>query len=435
MANIHALSRALRGALSSLLSLAALTVACDVPDSSASGDDSQTEFDAGASQIWSPPSLPQVDVDANSSRSLGSVFSQVDASSGVLPSTPPTTPEGGASPDSTSSTATFEGGVTVTVAHVSGTPDGATGTRDASADTSSTTSGAADGGSCASGPCQPVVIASGLTDAVGLAVDGSNVYFSAGGVVYECPADGCGNTPVPLADYQDAIGAITVDATTVYWTTADSVMACDIGGCGDMPTALATDLANPWGIAVDSTRVYWAAYDDGTVGWLPLAGGTGTTIQGGTSPQYVAVDSERVYFTDVGDGISGSVSAWAGGTRSPDVLATGPSPNGIATDGSSVFWTAGSASTPGATVSGCAVGGCNGTPDVLDSDPGTPQRIAVDASGIYWANGDVYVLRPGSSTPVALTSGQSATDIAIDDVSVYWIDVGATEDCVRRVAK
>lgn len=149
----------------------------------------------------------------------------------------------------------------------------------------------------------------------------------------------------------------------------------------------------------------------------------------------MAVASERVYFTDVGDGLSGTVSAWAGGTRSPDVLATGPSPNGIATDGTSVFWTAGSSSTPGATVNRCAVGGCNGTPDALDSDPGTPQRIAVDASGIYWANGDVYVLRPGSTTPVALTSGQSATDIAVDNGSVYWIDVGAAEDCVRRTAK
>jgi hypothetical protein len=279
------------------------------------------------------------------------------------------------------------------------------------------------------------VVASGLSDAVGLAVDPSNAYFSAGGVVYECPADGCGNSPAPLADYQDAIGAVAVDATTVYWTTADSVMACDIAGCGDMPTALATDLANPWGIAVDATRVYWAGYDDGTVAWLPLAGGTGSTILGGTSPQYVAVDSERVYFTDVGDGTNGGVSVWAGDTQPPVVLATGASPNGIATDGMSVFWTAGNTTNPGATVNACAIGGCNGTPDVLASDPGTPQRIAVDASGVYWANGDVYALRVGSHTPVALTSGQIATDIAVDDANVYWIEIGATEDFVMRVAK
>jgi hypothetical protein len=286
-----------------------------------------------------------------------------------------------------------------------------------------------------SGQCQPVVIASGLSEAVGLAVDGSNAYFSAGGVVYECPVGGCGNSPELLADSQDAVGGVTVDAANVYWTTADSVMTCAIGGCGDSPTALATNLANPWGIAVDATRVYWAGYDDGTVAWIPLSGGPGITVAAGTSPQYIAVNAERVYFTDVGDGVNGTVSAWAGGLQNPDVLATGPSPDGIATDGATVFWTAGNASNPGATVNACAVGGCNATPDVLASDTGLPQRIAVDASGVYWANGDIYVIRAGTSTAVALTSGQTATDIAIDDSSVYWIEAGVFDDSVMRVAK
>jgi hypothetical protein len=278
------------------------------------------------------------------------------------------------------------------------------------------------------------VVASGLPDAVGLAVDGTNAYFSAGGVVYECAADGTSTSPTLLADSQDAVGAVAVDTTNVYWTTADSVMDCAISGCNDTPTALATNLANPWGIAVDATRVYWADFDDGTVAWLPLAGGAGVTIAGGTSPQYIAVDSQRIYFTDVGDGTNGDVAAWGGDTQAPVVLATGASPNGIATDGANVYWTAGSTPASGATVSACEVGGCNGTPDVLSSDSGTPQRIAVDGSGVYWANGDVYVLRTGSSTPVALTSGRLASDIALDDSYVYWIDIGAT-DAVMRVAK
>jgi hypothetical protein len=428
-------------------------------------DDTLTDFDA--SQAFSPPRTTWVDIDAGQTSATGSLPWQSDATSVVTRGSSSTT-EAGTFLDATSSATTFEGGVTVSVMHDSGAAGAAVAAGDARAGTGIGTAAGGDGGSCdggqalcggrcvdtdvdplacgacdhdclggscALGRCQPVVVASDLSDAVGLAVDGSNAYFSAAGVVYECAADGCGNSPTPLADYQDAIGAVAVDATTVYWTTADSVMACDIAGCGDLPTALATDLANPWGIAVDATRVYWAGYDDGTVAWLPLAGGSGSTIVGGASPQYVAVDSERVYFTDVGDGTSGGVSAWAGGTRPPVVLAMGASPNGIATDGTSVFWTAGNTANPGATVNACAIGGCSGAPEVLASDPGTPQRIAVDASGLYWANGDVYVLRAGSHTPVALTSGQTATDIALDDGSVYWIEVGPTEDSVMRVAK
>jgi hypothetical protein len=290
-------------------------------------------------------------------------------------------------------------------------------------------------GTCAAGQCQPIVVASGLSDAVGLAVDGTNAYFSAGAEVYACAVGGCGAAPTLLADYQDAIGAVTVDATTVYWTTSDSVLACDISGCNDMPMTLATDLANPWGIAVDETRVYWANYDDGTVAWLPLAGGEGATIQGGTSPQYVAVNSGTMYFTDVGDGTRGDIAMWAGTSAQPVVVANGPSPSGIAADAARVYWTAGTGASPGATVSAYSFGSLGSVPDVLATQSGTPQRIAVDATGVYWANSDVYVLRPGSQTPIALTSGQVATDIAVDDAYVYWIAVGTSADSVMRVAK
>lgn len=72
----------------------------------------------------------------------------------------------------------------------------------------------------------------------------------------------------------------------------------------------------------------------------------------------------------------------------PITLASGlVQPGAIASDGMNVFWlTAGSAEpmNPGGTVMRCGIEGCNGLPTVLAHGQFAPQRMALDATTIYW---------------------------------------------------
>src|SRR5215467_10227089 len=57
------------------------------------------------------------------------------------------------------------------------------------------------GGTCVTGICQPVIIANGVTDLEGLAIDAANVYWTdaIGGGVFSCPLAGCTGGPIPIA--------------------------------------------------------------------------------------------------------------------------------------------------------------------------------------------------------------------------------------------
>ena len=120
-----------------------------------------------------------------------------------------------------------------------------------------------------------------------IALDDANVYivdsYGTGlGRILKCAKNGCNNSPTTLASGLSGAIGIAVDADNVYWTeTGDSansgptpagagrVAKCATGGCNDSPTVIAAHQDSPTGIAVDTAHVYWAAYGigatDGTI--------------------------------------------------------------------------------------------------------------------------------------------------------------------------
>ena len=130
----------------------------------------------------------------------------------------------------------------------------------------------------------PITDPSGMTysGAVSLlrqiALDDANVYIvdsygSGLGRILKCAKNGCNNSPTTLASGLSGAVGIAVDADNVYWTEAgDNIVAgqmvagtgrvakCAIGGCNDSPTVIAANQAGPTGIAVDAMHVYWATY-------------------------------------------------------------------------------------------------------------------------------------------------------------------------------
>lgn len=100
-------------------------------------------------------------------------------------------------------------------------------------------------------------IATGLNNVSGIAVDANNIYMIDSGaqVLYECPKTGCGGNPTILANMPGLVG-VASDGTNVYFGGSGGIMKCDVAGCNKTPTKLAN--AYPGSLAVDSTSVYWS---------------------------------------------------------------------------------------------------------------------------------------------------------------------------------
>ena len=83
-----------------------------------------------------------------------------------------------------------------------------------------------------------------------------------GGCGHDCQGGGCTISlcqPVVLGDMQAGPWGIAIDGSNVYWTNygGGQVKQCAKSGCSLMPTTLASGLSSPYGIAIDSTNVYW----------------------------------------------------------------------------------------------------------------------------------------------------------------------------------
>jgi hypothetical protein len=152
----------------------------------------------------------------------------------------------------------------------------------------------------------PKTIASQLENPGGLAVDGTNVYWTSPGsnyfqgAVYKVPLDG--GTPVPLAAKETGVrDAIAISATNVYWVQTS---LADGGGGSAIVTvpieggAITQVIASNGPLATDRTYLYFV--DQYRIMKIPLAGGAPVTItiKGNLAPGALAVDATNVYWTN-----------------------------------------------------------------------------------------------------------------------------------------
>jgi hypothetical protein len=307
--------------------------------------------------------------------------------------------------------------------------------------------------------CSGLALACGLSRPWGIAVDGTNVYFTDVTFSSLLAVPIAGGTPTLLASTGQSsfYGAVAANAAGVFWTDGETVNSLGPLGAG-APTTLFTGGQAIYGIALGATNLYFTDADAYLVMEAPIAGGPVKAFSSCPLPWAIATDSNNVYFIDsqVGavlkepqtDTSSMATELWGG----PGFVVQTPS--AIAVDSTSVYWT----NQVLGTVMRMPKSGGAVTP--IASGQAGPWGIAVDATHVYWTNTgssdscpdngncpsgfsclvgkcvpdsgappcpDCTVMRApvAGGAPMVFAAGQNLpVNIALDDENVYWTNAG-----------
>jgi len=161
-----------------------------------------------------------------------------------------------------------------------------------------------------------------------------------------------GGAATPLATYQVRVVGIAVDGTGVYWTHGGPLAngrngvrhrPLDAGSDATTDLHVGSDNGDVGGLTLGPDQVIWADTEGGRVLRVAKSGGVTTVLADGlAAPVRVALVGDQVYFTQHGtsSAANGKVSRVpvAGGTV-VDVATSLDHPHGVAVDATHVYWT------------------------------------------------------------------------------------------------
>ncbi|MFT3774685.1 MAG: DUF5050 domain-containing protein [Minicystis sp.] len=297
------------------------------------------------------------------------------------------------------------------------------------ASSSSGTGGAGTGGMGTGGsnPCPTCVTVATLpagSKPYGLAVDSNNVYWTNTGTGEVMQAKLDGSSKVTIASGQDTPHALTVHGGFVIWGLYAAIGAlrkAPIGGGTSvdlLPLAPAV-----LEVVADDNYVWWTREPD-DIQRVPFNGlpdgGVEDLLTGNPLANGIAFDGTSIYWANQQDGYVKKCDIDLG-NETP--LASGDVPWGVAVDGTNVYWTEqGSAPNVGKIMKASKADGSGTT--ALAMTQASPQGIAVDATSVYWANkeeGTINKVSIAGGSVTVIASGQATPiKIAVDGTHVYW---------------
>lgn len=295
------------------------------------------------------------------------------------------------------------------------------------------------GGQCAGGLCAPIALAMAMNgDSFGgVALDGNNVYWFAGGAqgqsasIYRIAKAGGAVSTVATGKWAPL--AIVTDGKDVFWNstgTPGQLLSAPAGGGPAKVLNAMLDLAdNAAGLALDANSVYVGAKQD--VKQVPKLGGNaiglGTTFDGAGAA--VAIDNTGIYWVGFADAPKGAVYQQQNGAPPAKHLADGLAlPIGLALDGEGVVFLEELTAVKRVKKAGGAV-----TTLASGMDLDGAVALAVDDQAYYWLNKTTRVteLRKCGGAPFALTDKGGLYNLATDGKYVYF----ATEQALYKVPR
>jgi hypothetical protein len=308
------------------------------------------------------------------------------------------------------------------------------------------------GSECKAGVCQPVVLHTSTQAITHLDADQARIYFSPPGVV-TCPAEGCTLSPQSVSDSPPsgttfvAHGYVGIHAPNPAPPNLGTLLQlCPTSGCTS-DNAVTLDQSNKnvsyGGVLSSANNFYWTASNPG--GHLlrscltPSAGGCGAggTIFGFVGSAVAATD-DAIYLHGALDGGESALYSCPASLVDCNPTPMNPPPGYTrAIAHAKDLYIAPSVTGPNITIVKCPMTGCtseNQTP-VVSVKYDTPE-LAVDASGIYWIDGDLIRTCPlagcvGGPQTVAVTSAPRF--LRLRGGFVYWVDT--TNNEIERVAE
>jgi hypothetical protein len=260
----------------------------------------------------------------------------------------------------------------------------------------------------------------------GLTVVGSDVYFTMPevGEVRRVSTTGFGASVIVAAG-QKPTGPIVANTSNVYWTNELQGTLAYVPVAGGPVQNLFPPQGEPYALALNQTEVYWSSLGGETAGifLLQLSGGSPfRTVDVFNAPD-LAVDDNNLYWIDRSSTPNVYRQPFASGV--PELLGTGD-PVDLALFNGDLYWADGDGS-----IFRAAAGSTTSEYLVRTNEV---KGLVVDASGAYWFDGaDLVHLAPGSSTSMPLAAAQDGAAIALDAELVYWTSPG--DRSVKAVAK
>lgn len=282
------------------------------------------------------------------------------------------------------------------------------------------------------GPCPVVdlVDMGGFKSVTIVTVDATNMYFAVGNddTVHACPKSGCTTTTLLGTGYTFNIVAL---GGQVYWGdfSTGKLWKCAAGGCNSDPVAIAVNQISMRGVWTDGADLYWSA--GGNVMRCAPSSCTPQVVRAGVGDvTTLAVDQGKVFWEDPSSSIDAVHTCPVASCTSPSLFGTGT--HSVNTSAGQVFWG------NDGTIATCPVTGCTG-PQKVFAVADLPTSPVSDGTNVYFRDAQSYrILRcpssgcfPGPDVLATMQLPSSKSNVAVDDLYVYWGSDGA----VRRVPK
>jgi virginiamycin B lyase len=202
----------------------------------------------------------------------------------------------------------------------------------------------------------------------GMAVNYTHIYWVSSrdnGTIGRASLDGTGANPNFITAAGNPVG-LAIDGSHIYWAnnvSGGSIGRANLDGSG-ANSFFATGASFPTGVAVDGAHIYWANYNPRAIGRANLDGSAATAsfIPVSTPSQLggVTVNATHIYWSDLGPGVGNMAPIGRanldGTDPNPNFITGATNPDGLAVDGSHIYWANSGSGTIGrATLDGTGV--------------------------------------------------------------------------------